>query len=185
MADRITEEYRRHTLLAAFNGGVFKGRAWKDKKLLTEVLGESIDDVLNKLRKFVDGQFVAAASGRRQPANSAAYVAAFRNILSDLSEGQLAMLRAHYLAVEHRLTAAQLAEAAGYANFNAANLQYGYVGKALYEEYPLEIPAYANGTPIYTFMLATGVGKNADEAHWVWELRPEVASAIESLGLDK
>lgn len=184
MSNRISEEYRRHTLLSALHGGQFKGRVWKDKKLLTELDGESLNDVLNKLRAFVDSQFVTAASGRTQPTNSDEYVSAFRNILKDLSDGQLAMIRAHFRAPGHRITATQLAEAANYTNYSAANLQYGNVGKALYEEYPLDIPRRADGNLISTFMLATAGDKKADENEWVWEMRPEVVHAIEVLGLN-
>jgi hypothetical protein len=183
LSDRITEEYRRHTLLSAFHGGAYKGRVWKAKKLLTEIEGASLDDVLNKLRAYVDSQFATVASGRRQPTNSDDYVTAFRNILSDLTNGQFAMLREHYRAPQHRITATQLAKAADYLNYNAANLQYGNIGKALYEEYPLEIPQRSDGSLIYTYMLATGTGDDADEKEWVWELRPEVVAAIETLGL--
>jgi hypothetical protein len=184
MSDRITEEYRRHTLLSAFHGGHFKGRVWKDKKQLTEIEGSSIADVLNKLREFVDCQFVTIAAGRQTPTNSGEYISAFRNILKDLSDGHLAMLRAHYLAPNQCMTATQLADAAGYANYNAANLQYGNVGKALYEEYPLDIPCYDNGSPIYTFMIGTAGNKEADEREWVWKMRPEVVAALEELGLN-
>lgn len=184
MSDRITEEYKRHTLLSTFHGGHYKGRVWKDKKLLAEIEGASIENVLNKLHAFVDSQLVTLATGRQQPTNSDEYIAAFRNILKDLSDGQLAMLRAHYLAPNHCITATNLAEAAGYSSYSAANLQYGNAGKAIYEEYPLDIPRRNDGTLIYTFMLATAGNKDADEKEWVWQLRPEVASAIEALGLN-
>jgi len=184
LSDRTTEEYRRHTLLSAFHGGTYKGRIWKNKKLLAEIEGGSIDDVLDKLREFVDDQFTSIALGRQQPTNTEDYVAAFRNILKDLTDGQLAMLRAHYHAPHHRITATELAKSADYLNHSAANLQYGNLGKALYEEYPLEIPRRTDGTLIYTFMLATGGDKGADEKEWFWVLRPEVAAAIEALGLN-
>ena len=184
MSDRITEEYRRHTLLSAFHGGHYKGRVWKDKKQLSEIEGSSIQDVLRKLREFVDCQFVAIAAGRQKPTSSNEYISAFRNILKDLSDGHLAMLRAHFRSPNHRITATQLADAANYSNYNAANLQYGNVGKLLYEEYPLDIPRHSDGSLVYTFMLATAGNKEADEKEWVWEMRPEVVSAIEALGLN-
>lgn len=184
MTDRITEEYRRHTLLSAFHGGQYKGRVWKDKKLLTEIEGVGIQDVLKKLREFVDGQFVTVAAGRQHPTNSAEYIAAFRSILKGLTDGQLAMLRAHYLAPNHSITATELAKAAGYSSYSAANLHYGNLGNALYEEYPLDLPKRKDGSVIATFMLATAGNKEADEKEWVWEMRPEVVNAVETLGLN-
>lgn len=184
MSNRVTEEYRRHKLLSAFHAGQYKGRVWKDGEMLMEITGESVQDVLSKLREFVDGRFLSIASSRTQPTDSAEYVRAFRNTLSGLSDGQLAMLRAHYRAPNFRITATELANAAGYSTYSAANLQYGNVGKALFEEYPLNIEKYKDGSPIYTFMLATAGNRDVDEKEWVWELRPEVVSAIEWLGLN-
>jgi len=43
----------------------------------------------------------------------------------------LDMLQAHYRAADHTLTAGDLADAAGYAHFGAANLQYGNFAKEL------------------------------------------------------
>ncbi len=41
-----------------------------------------------------------------------------------------------------------------------------------------------DGTPIYTFYLATALTDAEDEQHWNWKLRPEVSNAIKALGLD-
>src|SRR5450631_1533843 len=46
-----------------------------------------------------------------------AYLAALRKILPTLSDGHLAMLKAHYHAPNRVLTATQLAEAAGYSGY--------------------------------------------------------------------
>ena len=93
------------------------------------------------------------------------------------------MLKAPYRAPNQTITATELATAAGYKSYSAANLQYGNVGKALYEELPVEIPAREDGSLIYTSALATAGEKTEAEVHWAWKLRPEVAYAIEHLGL--
>lgn len=184
MSDRIKEEYRRHTILSALDAGKYKGRVWKGKQLLTELEGESIQDVLTQLKQYVDAQFVSKAAERQQPAKGEDYLAALRNILNDLTDGHLAMIKAHYLAPDRCITATQLAKSAGYSHYSAANLQYGFVGKALYEEIPMVIPKRDDGTPIYTFMLATAGNEDSSEDEWLWKMRPEVVYAIESLGLN-
>ena len=65
----------------------------------------------------------------------------------------------------------------------AANLQYGFVGKYLFEELPTPLEIRKDGTPIYTMALATGVDRQGEEHEWRWQMRPEVAAAIRYLGL--
>ena len=62
-----------------------------------------------------------------------------------MSGGQRAMLRAHYEAPGRKITATQLAQAAGFANFSAANLQYGLLGAMLFAEIPEDLEAFAVG----------------------------------------
>lgn len=95
------------------------------------------------------------------------------------------MIRAHYRAPDHRITATLLADAAGYASYSPANLHYGTIGRLLYEELPMELPVRKDGSLIYTYMLAVAGDKSGPEEHWVWQMRPEVAAAVEVLGLNK
>jgi len=182
--NRITEEYRGHKLLSAFHEGRFKGRIWKSKELLTEIEGDGIDDVLSKLRDYVDTRFTSLAEKRTDAPGAVEYRNAFQNIISRLPEGYLAMLKAHYLADKQEITATELAEAAGYANYSAANLHYGLLGKKLYEELPMNLPKRSDGSMIYTFALAIAGNKSGPEKHWVWKLREEVSLAIEQLGIN-
>ena len=110
-------------------------------------------------------------------------MAAFRHILPRLSEGHRAMLKAHFHAPDRIITATQLARAAGYHGHGAANLQYGFVGRYLFEELPTPLEIRKDGTPIYTMALATGVDRQGEEHEWRWQMRPEVAAAIRYLGL--
>jgi hypothetical protein len=182
--DRIVEEYRRHKLLSAYHEGKHKGRAWKGKELLTKTEGDGVEDVLAKLKDYVDSRFRPQRSEKIDPLDVSEYVQAFRSMMSDFSDGHFAMLRAHYNAPNQCITATELAEAAGYANYGAANLQYGIIGKALSEELCVALPTRGDGTPIYTYALATAGDPSGEEDHWVWKLRPGVASAIEILGLN-
>jgi len=179
----VLEEYRRHKILARHHKGAFKGRVWKGKQLLVEIEGDSVNAIINELHDFVDQRFVDIAKNRTSTPSSPEYVIAFQAIIEDLSDSHVAMLKAHYLAPNRERTATQLAEAAGYSSYGAVNLQYGMVGKKLNEELPIKLPEREDGTPIYTYALATAGDRSGKEAHWAWKLRPEVAHAIEKLGL--
>lgn len=182
---RMTETYKNFSLVAAFHKGTFRGRAYKNGETQFEVEGSDLEDVIATLRSKADDILTALSRRReKQPISSPEYVAAMRTILKNLSDGQLAMLKAHYYAPNRTLTATQLAEAAGYQNFSAANLQYGLLGRWLAEELLCVLPARDDGTPIYTFALATSPEAGQSEHEWQWALRPEVAAAIEELGLD-
>jgi hypothetical protein len=180
---RVLEDYRRHRILSMLQDGKYKGRMWKGKELLEEIEGDTLEEVMSELRNLVDQRFVAIAENRSSAPEAPEYARAFQAIINDLSDGHLSMLKAHYLAPNQERTATQLAEAAGYANYGAANLQYGLVGKKLNEELPITLPKRQDGSPIYTYALATAGDRTSEEEHWVWKLRPEVAYAIEALGL--
>jgi hypothetical protein len=182
--DRVVEDYRQHKLLSTFHEGKYKGLVRKDKELLSEIEGDGIESVLQSLRDFVDARFVTIAENRTQDPESSEYVKAFRAIRSGLSDGHFAMLKAHYLAPNRGITATQLSEAAGYLHYGAANLQYGIVGKKIYEELPTKLLVRKDGTLIYTSALATAGDQDGDEGYWVWKMRPQVAAAIEVLGLN-
>lgn len=184
--DRINEEYRSYTLLAAFHQGKYKGRAWKDKALVNEIEGEGLDEIIGRLHSEVDRRIDEQVASRVETPSVAEFVNAIGKIHGTLSDRRLLMLKAHYEAPERSITAAQLSKAAGYASHGAANLQYGLVGRALFEELPIKLPQRADGSPIYTWAIATTPDTSAGaEEQWIWTMRPEIASAMESLGLNK
>ncbi len=104
--------------------------------------------------------------------------------LRPINDNHLKMLREHFRAPGHRLTATQLAEAAGYADYGAANLQYGKLGREIGEYLSFPPPLVSDdGQPYYTSVLASGergTGTGAD-AHYVWTMRPELIAALSEL----
>jgi hypothetical protein len=103
-----------------------------------------------------------------------------------ITGNQRAMLNAHRAAPDRIMTATELAKAAGYANYSAANIQYGILGRKLAEELEWTPPAFG-GVPIWTFALATGAdGDTRAESepigleNWRWQLRSEVNDALTS-----
>jgi hypothetical protein len=183
--NRSVESYRAHDLVAAKSASGYQGVAWKDTMKLHKNIGDSLKDVLQKLRQYVDAAIDKTAKGRTAPPSGDEYLVAFKKMLGSLRDGHYAMLKAHYLAPDQTITATKLAAAAGYRNYSAANLHYGNVGKALYEELPVELRTRDDGSLIYTSALATAGETTDSDEHWAWKLRPEVAYAIERLGLGK
>jgi len=181
--NQIRENYRQHEILARFYKGDFHGRVWRGKELVYETVGETLEDTADKLKQFVDNQIEELALNSGSTPDEVGLLEGLRIIISELSDGQRAMLKAHYYAENQTMTATQLAAAAGYANYNAVNLQYGNVGKALFELNPIDLPKRVDGSPIYTCYLAEASEDNESEEHWHWKLRPEVSKSIEILGL--
>ena len=179
------------------------------------------------------GHHAEIATSRPAVPSVSDYVKAFRTILPSLSESHLAMLRAHYMAPNRCLTAAELTEVAvereraiaaqdvedelGLAeaidefggeseipetigedsedlaadavedtSLDAANLQYGSIGQALYEVLPAFLQQQRkqkSGTLDYIGALAEVEDSSGPREVWVWKMRPAVASALEELGL--
>lgn len=184
MNNRVVELYRQYQLVSALNNRRYQGRVYKKDIKILDLEGDSIADVQAQLRHYVDTLFDSEAANRKL-ATTDEMLTAIRNILPKLNDNYLAMIRAHYHATDRRITATLLAEAAGYDGYGSANLHYGKIGSFLYEELPMDIPKREGGKPIYTYMLADAADKKGSEEHWIWQMRPEVASAIKALGLDK
>lgn len=96
----------------------------------------------------------------------------------------LDLLRAHYRAPDHTITAGELAEAVGYAGWTAANLQYGRFAGAIaeklgYRRGQLEGVGVAN-TPDVAVLVAFGGGGPIGE-HITWRLLPPVVRALEDM----
>ena len=72
-------------------------------------------------------------------------------------------------------------------SLDAANLQYGLIGQALYEQLPAFLEQQkrkqTGGTFDYMDALAEAEDRSGPREAWVWKMRPEVASALEQLGL--
>lgn len=195
-----------------------------------------IDDVMAKPHTRVHSRHAEIAASRPAAPSVSDYVEAFRRILPSLSESHLAMLRAHYMALDRSLTTSELTEAAvesehavaanevedasvlaeavdefggesvlsetigedadevaGDAledtSLDAANLQYGAIGQALYEQLPAFLKQQKrkrkekDGTLDYIGALAEAEDRSGSRDAWVWKMRPEVASALEELEL--
>ncbi len=53
---RILDDYRNHTILSTKHQGMFRGRVWKENKLLHEAEGSSIENTISILKQFIDSK---------------------------------------------------------------------------------------------------------------------------------
>ncbi len=112
--------------------------------------------------------------------STAEYKTALSSLISDSPEGHLRMLEAHFRAEHHKITATELAEAAGYKNYSAANLQYGKFSRRLCEALSFTPPIGNSGDPTYTYVLATAAKVSALD--WEWTMRSPIVKALRELG---
>jgi hypothetical protein len=85
------------------------------------------------------------------------------------------LLKANYHAPDHTITATELAERVGLANFKAANLAYGAFAKAL--------AAALNRRPKFNLaILVSFTEARPDGEHIRLTMLPQVVAAIEELG---
>jgi len=93
----------------------------------------------------------------------------------------LTMLRAQYDAKNHAITTTKLAEAAGYENYNAANLQYGLLGHEIADILGYTPPERENGEPMWFWTLSSGndASETTIDGHYEFVMRPELAAALE------
>lgn len=99
------------------------------------------------------------------------YEEAFRSL--DLSETHRDMLKVHYEAPEHTITATQMARAVGYSKYGAANMHYGRLGRLVAENLDFD-PLNEHLGTLVTFEKRNG--------EWHWIMRYQVSRALESLG---
>ena len=180
-----TENYRGYVLVARAADLGARCWAWKDKIPVHKKVGGTVDEAILAARRSIDEELGTAQ--REGTEADAAYTEALVSVLPGLTAGQLRMLQAHYHAPDQTITATQLAEAAGYASYRGANLQYGNIGKVILEQHPIEVRTRPDGTPIFTFALADEGGTerhgDTDAAEWKWKMLPSLAHALRALGI--
>lgn len=93
------------------------------------------------------------------------------------------LLKAQHESEGHTTTATLMAEAVGYANYNAVNLQYGTMARVVAEYLGYLPPRRANGERMWWCTLSDGnQGSDATiDGHFEFVMRPELAAALEEL----
>lgn len=94
------------------------------------------------------------------------------------------MLRAHANAADRTLTATELAQAAGYESYEAANAHYGRLGRQVAEFLDVVPPIdRQRGESVWTRVLAYDADEEGAHGHLQWIMHPEVAEALRALNM--
>lgn len=101
----------------------------------------------------------------------------------NLPDGHLAMLRAQCLSPDGAITSTKLAEAAGYENYNAANLQYGTLAFNVAGHLSYEPPRRKDGSQMWWTTLSYSLEGQAEPTtgQFLFVMRPELASALREM----
>lgn len=130
-----------------------------------------------------DGHSIVGTSedGGRVGPTAADYIRVFTD--AKVSEGSRRFLAAHYYAAGRKASMEDLALRVGHDSYESANLHYGRFAHAVADalpSVPADLPGGRYGN--WTQALARSHGERDEAGHFVWTLRPEVATAMEQLG---
>lgn len=101
-----------------------------------------------------------------------------------LPDSHLTLLRAQCRSPNSTITATQLAEAAGYRNYNAANLQYGTLAFNVAGQLGFTPETRPDGTPQCWTTLSYSTPNepaDAENEHFQFIMRPELVAALRSM----
>lgn len=185
-AEDRREEYRGVVLVARLWKDKYQGKAWSSGSELAAVAGDSIEAVLRDLKDEVDSKWRIEEPGSciSYPSQTE-YEKAISRVLDHVSENYLLMLKAHFAAPNKTLTARELAKAAGYRDWQSANLHYGTLARKVGETMLFQPRRRESGEPIWTLVLAYGDESDPDGDEFRWTMREEVAAALVQAGIVK
>ncbi len=169
---REDKKYRGYRIIANAAGAAI----YADNKQLRKFEAKSIEDALHQAEVWIDGRYESRIKDRRAKniGTKQDYLDALNAI--KLNAGQRKMLIAHKKAPGRRLTAPQLASAAGWRSYSSANAHYGSVGK----EVALYAGLQVKGTDDQAWTTALA---SYDEATHEWEMHEEVSGALDDLNI--
>jgi hypothetical protein len=188
------EVYGRHLIKSWEMGKLWQARAFLGEHQVGEtIVSDERDEAIRRIKAALDQREILLTAGKGEDGSPSAieYAEAFAR-LGRLPPSYEAMLDAHLAAPDYSITATQLAEAAGFENYNAANLHYGKLGEMLSRELGWLPPKRDNGDYIWTAVIAGWPGEpslaeldramqRADATnHFEWQMRPQVVQALSS-----
>lgn len=193
----VTEQDGRYTIKVVQQKGEWLARVFRDLRPVTSKVEAPDRAAALQAARTALAEHKAArrdARGTTGIPSADEYREAF-TALSPLAANDLKMLKAHLKAPDHLITATQLASAAGYATWSAANLRYGQLARRLAEELDYDPERREDGSPIWTGTLASwaldgdldaeqglaSLVRHADNPHFEWLMRPEVREAVRDL----
>lgn len=126
---RLSITYRRKIIVAVEKGDAWEARSFDKKKPSSPIrVRATSDEAIMAVTADLDLEAAEEQSRRGVDGypNVELVIQAFARLRP--SDGQLAMLRAHFNAPDHILTATELAAAADKDSYEYANSQYGRLG---------------------------------------------------------
>lgn len=195
----ITETHGRYEIKSGPLAGAWAANAIRHKTVVAKAVGASREEAIAKVKVELDRLERHDLSERDTEGAPLAsvYEKALGHLLPGMPASYLAMLRAHLAAPDHLISATQLAEAAGYAGYEGANLHYGKLGQRVADEIGFVPPRREDGTEIWTCAIARdtsmdteypdtsmleALSRNMETLHFEWQMRPQVVQALRALG---
>lgn len=149
--------YRGSRIIAVNISGKTTARAFLGKKCLAEAHGEDIQEAVLEVKSIIDNRIQSRPGGIPTVEE---YEYALSALREEISHGHLEMLKAHFASraddasgkfEDRTMTTEQLAEAAHYDGYEAANLQYGLLGRRVAELLDYQPPlSDERGEPLWT-----------------------------------
>ena len=194
-----TDKHGRYEIRSGPISGAWAANGYNRKKLIAKATGPSRDDVVETVRAALDELDRLALSKRDEEGAPSArtYQDAFAALLPGMAGSYVAMLRAHLSAPDHLISATRLADAAGYAGYEGANLHYGLLGQRVANEIGFVPSCRKDGSEIWTCAIARdptldtefpdtsmleAMSRTFDVQHFEWQMRPQVVQALRALG---
>lgn len=196
----MTEVHGRYEIKSGPLAGAWAANAIRHKAIVAKAAGATREEAIALLKdELARLEQLALSECDIEGAPSAkVYELAFGHLLPGMPDTYIAMLRAHLAAPDHLISATKLAEAAGYAGYEGANLHYGLLGQRVAEEIGFMPPRRENGTEIWTCAIARdtsmeteypdtsmleALSRILETQHFEWQMRPQVVEALRALGL--
>jgi|GEM_PF-1326738 len=184
-SDIRDDEYGKYKIKSLLNGELWQARAFYKGKVFGEIItAASREAAIEAVEAQIDELGTWPDPSNWTP-SADLYRRAFAG-LGHLPGYQHAMLKAHLAAPDNIMTATELAKAGGYNSYVSANSLYGKLGRRIAEHLGWVPEKREDGTPIWTFALATDAdepskghwsARQSDGQHWRWQLRPEAIEA--------
>lgn len=165
----IKQRYRNFILLARFWKGEYRGRLWGHKTLLIDEVGQDLETLVTSLKQQADDLIAARYRARSEaPPSDEEYSQALESVRQQLTEQQLAMLRAHANSPARQANLANLQVAAGYAAATDAMLGYAEASRLLADElgYEPQLDATTLRTASLKLFLTTPKHGQGDSDRW-------------------
>lgn len=180
---RIDIAVGRYRVIAGALNGRCIAKLFLGKRQILEREGDSVASAVAAVKAAIEERHRERLARRKDGVpTSKEFAEVLERLADELPDGHRNMLRAHRRASGRTLTSREIARAGGYEDFEAANLQYGLLGRKiakLLDYQPDRRPS--DGQPIWTKTLATGQ-LHQTSGLWTWTMHDELAQAMDELG---